>query len=95
VVKLVDTRDLKSLGCNGHVGSSPTVRTTTKEIEMNYNDHPDFNKARTEEESTWQFANQRAEVYAKANADFSAGTGQGLFVFGIGLLFFIVAAVAF
>ena len=53
---------------------------------MNYDDHPDFNKARTFEESTQQFADERAAVYDKANADFAGGTQDGIVYFTIGAL---------
>jgi len=53
---------------------------------MNYDDHPDFNKARTPEESTKQFANARAAVYDNANAVFAGGTRDAIAVLGIGFL---------
>lgn len=45
---------------------------------MNYDDHPDFNKARTPEESTKEFANARAATYASANEDWNVGMKYGL-----------------
>lgn len=53
---------------------------------MNYDDHEDFNKARTPEESTKQFAHERAAVYDNANAVFAGGTRDAMAVLGIGLL---------
>ena len=45
---------------------------------MNYDDHPDFNKARTEEESTLRFAADRERTYLAANEDFNVGMKYGL-----------------
>ena len=61
---------------------------------MNYDDHEDFNKARTPEEATKEFANARAVVYDKANADFAGGTQDGI-VYStiIGLLCLLVLVV--
>lgn len=53
---------------------------------MNYDDHEDFNKARTPEEATQQFADERAAVLAKANADFTGGVGDGLRYLALGAL---------
>lgn len=61
---------------------------------MNYDDHKDFNKARTPEEATKEFAVARAAVYDKANADFSGGTQDGIVYFTIGglmVLLFLAA----
>ena len=61
---------------------------------MNYDDHEDFNKARTPEEATKEFANARAAVYDKANADFAGGTQDGIVYFTIlGLLTLLVICV--
>ena len=40
---------------------------------MNYDNHPDFNKARTAEESTKRFAADRERTFIKATDDFGAG----------------------
>lgn len=61
---------------------------------MNYDDHPDFNKARTFEESTQQFADERAAVYAKANADFTGGVKDGCVYFTMGALMFLLLLAA-
>ncbi len=53
---------------------------------MNYDDHEDFNKARTPEEATKEFAKAREAVYDKANADFAGGTQDGIVYFSIGAL---------
>jgi len=57
---------------------------------MNYDDHEDFNKARTPEEESYQFANAREAVYDKARADFSGGTKDGIVTIGIGALMFLL-----
>ena len=61
---------------------------------MNYDDHKDFNKARTFEESTQQFADEREAVYAKARADFSGGTKDGGVYFTIGALMILLVLAA-
>jgi hypothetical protein len=61
---------------------------------MNYDDHPDFNKARTPEEATKKFATARAAVYDKANADFAGGTQDGIVYFTIGALMTLLVLVA-
>jgi hypothetical protein len=61
---------------------------------MNYDDHEDFNKARLPHEATKEFANARAAVYDKANADFAGGTQDGIVYFtilGLGYLLFLAA----
>ncbi len=61
---------------------------------MNYDDHEDFNKHRLPHEATKEFANARAAVYDKANADFAGGTQDGVVYFTIlGLLTLLVIAV--
>ena len=45
---------------------------------IDYSNDPDFNKARTSEESTKEFADARAAVFAKANGDFNVGLIYGL-----------------
>ena len=61
---------------------------------MNYDNHEDFNKARLPHEATKEFANARAAVYDKANADFAGGTQDGIVFFTIaGLLTLLVLAV--
>jgi hypothetical protein len=57
---------------------------------MDYDDHEDFNKARTFEESTQQFADEREAVYAKASADFAGGIRDGIVYFTIGALMFLL-----
>jgi len=61
---------------------------------MNYDDHEDFNKARTPEEATKEFANARAAVYDKASADFAGGTQDGLVYFTIGGLMALLLIIA-
>ena len=61
---------------------------------MNYDDHKDFNKARTPEEATAQFAHDRAAVYDKANADFAGGTQDGCVYFTIGALMILLVLAA-
>ena len=61
---------------------------------MNYDDHEDFNKARTPEEATLRFAADRERTYMKANADFAGGTQDGIVYFtilGLGYLLFLAA----
>ena len=45
---------------------------------MNYDNDPDFNKARTPEESTQEFADARAAKLDSANSDFAVGVKYGL-----------------
>ena len=45
---------------------------------MNYDNDPDFNKARTAEESTQEFADARAAKFDSANEDFNVGLKYGL-----------------
>jgi len=55
---------------------------------MDYDDHPDFNKARTAEESTQEFADDRQAQLDKTNADFNSGVKLGLMLTVIvGLLY--------
>ena len=61
---------------------------------MNYDDHEDFNKARTPEEATPEFAEKRAAMYDRANADFAGGTQDGLWYLTIGGLMFLLIMVA-
>jgi hypothetical protein len=61
---------------------------------MNYDDHADFNKYRLPHEATKEFANARAAVFDKANADFAGGTRDGIFYLTIiGLLSLLVITV--
>ncbi len=62
---------------------------------MNYDNHPDFNKARTPEESTKEFANNRAAVYDRANANFSGGIRDGLAALLIGGVLYAIASATF
>ena len=45
---------------------------------MNYDKHPDFNKARTAREETQAFAAQRVRTYRAANEDFNVGMKYGI-----------------
>ena len=61
---------------------------------MNYDDHEDFNKHRLPHEATKEFANARAAVYDRANADFAGGTQDGIvytIIIGLGCLLILVA----
>ena len=61
---------------------------------MNYDDHEDFNKARTREETFQTFADRRAAMYNKANADFSGGVQDGIVYFaGIAFICLLIIAV--
>jgi hypothetical protein len=61
---------------------------------MNYDDHKDFNKARTAEEATPEFAKARAAVYDRANADFAGGSQDGLWYLTIGGLMALLLIIA-
>ena len=61
---------------------------------MNYDDHPDFNKARTAEESTQEFADARAAKFDSANDDFSNGTRDGIVFFTIGAIMLAILMAA-
>lgn len=77
----------------GDCGYTGDISTGTPFINfkmVNYDDHEDFNKARTPEEESYQFANAREAVYDKARADFSGGTKDGIVTIGIGALMFLL-----
>jgi len=58
---------------------------------MNYDNDPDFNAARTPEESTQEFADARAAMYDAANKDFSIGTIGGIFIsIAVGFAYLLV-----
>ena len=61
---------------------------------MNYDNDPDFNKARTREESFQTFADRREAMYNKANADFGGGVQDGLVYFTIGAAMFLLLLAA-
>jgi len=59
-----------------------------KEEIMNYDNDPDFNKARTPKEATKEFATARAVTFDAANKDFGVGVKYGLlWAVVVGLLF--------
>ena len=45
---------------------------------MNYDNHPDFNKARTPAEATKRFAADRERTFIRANDDFNVGMKYGI-----------------
>ena len=54
------------------------LKTNPTEDIMNYDNHPDFNKARTPEESTQEFADARAAIVASATDDWNVGMKYGI-----------------
>jgi hypothetical protein len=61
---------------------------------MNYDDHEDFNKARTAEEATKEFANAREAVFDKARSDFSGGVQDGIVFFTVGAIMLTIILAA-